>query len=358
MNINLASTRLAFMLLVLLALLILLSAVVPQRGIAQDQILDWRAALGGSYIVIEKLGLDRIYTSPIFLGTVALLSLNLFAGNIQRIGRFFRISDTHRRIRLLGSILFHFSLLLIVAGATLNHLYRFRVVFGLTEGQQAMDLPRDYFRDFSGPLCRAQSGRFTIKLERIHPKWQVGEVTTEAAEIGITGTGESTSAAGIIRVNHPLHGEGLEFHLGSQIGYSPELTVFASDGSELFHSFVRLARRPDDNGMIDADFVFLPQDSTRIELRMVTDHEDGEMARTQVTVERDGQQLYSGYPGPAGADLPDGQNVAVPRLRRWCYVEAIRNPFMQLVFTGFWIALAGLAFTLAPRWFPRRGRVA
>jgi hypothetical protein len=181
----------------------------------------------------------------------------------------------------------------------------------------------------------------------------VGEVETKAALIKVAGHKESVPTEGVIRTNHPLKKDGLEFHLGSQIGYSPELAVADNDGQPLFRSFVRLSRQRTEDGMIDADFVYLPHDSTRIEMTMVAGLEPGS-PRPLISVEQDGREVFAGYPGTEGVELPDGRRVAIPRLRRWCYVEAIRNPFMDLVFVGFWLALGSLAITLAPRMMPAR----
>jgi hypothetical protein len=354
MKINLASTRLAFVLLAILAGLILLSALVPQRDFAQHQIMDWRAALGGGYVVIEKLGLDRIYTSPFFLITIALLSVSLVAGNVKRIGRLKKIRNTRTRMRMLGSVVFHFALLLVVGGAVLNHMYRFRVVFGLTEGQRATTSPDSYFRDLSGPWCQVENQDFVVSVEQVHPELQIGAVTTEAAEISVApGTG-AAPATGVIRVNHPLRRDGLEFHLGARTGYSPEVIVTDGEGNKLFRSFVRLSHRPESGEMVDSDFVYLPRDSTRILLSVSGGEGPESAARTRITVERDGEEIYNGYPGIEGEGLPGGGTIAVPRIRRWCYVEAIQNPFMSVVFAGFWIALAGLVITLVPRLMPVR----
>jgi hypothetical protein len=357
MKINLASTRLAFILLAMLAGLVLLSALVPQQGIAQHQIVDWRAALGSGYVVIEKLGLDRIYTSPLFLLTVAALSVSLIAGNVRRIDRLRKIRNTRTRMRLTGSIVFHFALLLIVAGSALNHMYRFRIVFGLTEGQRASSSPDSYFRDLSGPLCRTENDVFTIGVEQVHPEWSIGDVTTEAAEISVAGARDVEPSKALVRVNHPLRRDGLEFHLGSRIGYSPEVAFSDDEGNKVFRSFVRLAQRPGEGKTVNADFVILPEDSTRIALSVTDGPGPDSQVRTRVTVERGGQQIYNGFPGTEGTGLPDGREIAVPRLRRWCYIEAIRNPFMSVVFAGFWIALAGLVITLVPRLMPARSSV-
>ena len=119
MKINLASNRLAFVLIGLLFLLILLSAVIPQAEFAEEQIVDWQETLGDNYRIIDKLGLDRIYRTPVFFGILALLGLNLLVANIRRFRTVYRTERTLLRLRHLGSILFHLSILAIMAGGIL-----------------------------------------------------------------------------------------------------------------------------------------------------------------------------------------------------------------------------------------------
>jgi cytochrome c biogenesis protein ResB len=352
MKINLASTRLAFFLLVLLAGFILISALVPQEGISEDRIVDWQGLLGNNYAFIEKLGLDSIYTSPPFLIVVALMTINLLMGNLSRIKRLRQARSYRNRFRLSGSIVFHFALTAILVGAVLNHLHRYRVVYSLTEGQTARNLPQDHFRDFSGPLCQSSGDMFEIRLDRFYEQWRVGPATAQAAEIGVSENTSGAATTGVIRTNNPLRSNGLEFHLGAHFGYSPELVVTDADGHKMFRSFVRLARQKHGAEIIDADYVLLHEGDTKIELYITAGNDPEANEKTLVMVERRGEEIYRGYPGVAGALLPDGTTVSVPRLRRWCYVEAVRNPFMNMVFAGFWVALAGLVFTLAPRLLP------
>ena len=62
-RIDLASTRLAFVLLALLVVHIVAAAIIPQQGIAQDQFLDLVPQSGAVHETIEFLRLDRIYTT-------------------------------------------------------------------------------------------------------------------------------------------------------------------------------------------------------------------------------------------------------------------------------------------------------
>ena len=144
MRINFASIRLAFFLIALLFLLILLSAIIPQKDIASGQITDVKENLGKYYVVIEKLKLDEIYTAPYFFIVLGLLATNIILGNIKRFRTIYKTEKTLIKARYLGSILFHFSLILIMLGVILNYLYKFEGIYGITEGQTVADQENNY----------------------------------------------------------------------------------------------------------------------------------------------------------------------------------------------------------------------
>ncbi|UCC79652.1 MAG: cytochrome c biogenesis protein ResB, partial [Candidatus Zixiibacteriota bacterium] len=136
---NPTSTRPTFFLIGLILLILLTSAIIPQQGFAEEQIIDWKNALGDKYVIIEKLGLDRIYYTPYFYIILFLFSVNLTAVNIKRFKLAYKVERTLIKAKYLGSIIFHFSLLLIIAGIILNYLYKFNGIYALTEGQKVSD---------------------------------------------------------------------------------------------------------------------------------------------------------------------------------------------------------------------------
>jgi len=352
MRIDLTSTKLAFVLIALLLAHILLSAIIPQRDLAENQIIDWRHHLGDAYRVIEILRLDRIYTAWPFHVLLGLLGVNLLAGNVKRFRQVYRVERTLLRARYLGSIVFHLSLLLVLTGAISNYLFKFQGVFALTEGQSAADDRRSYFRTFEGPLFRSDLGRFEFEIVSIDPDHRVQDALTEAAEIRLSPADGSMPLDAEILVNRPLRWRELEFHLGALVGYSPELQFADASGSTTFRSFVRVAVNEHEDGVRHADFLELA-DGTTVHLEVL----EGETAPS-VSLEllRSGESVGS-------AELQVGDSVAledrvlsVPRLRHWAFIEVRQNPYLHLVFIGFWAALGGLTITLIPRvWNPRKG---
>ena len=349
---GLASPRLAFALITALLALIVASAIVPQDGWAEHEVLDWRAALGGGYGVIERLGLTRIYTSPTFFVVLGLLSANVVANGVRRFGAVYRTERTLARARHVGSILFHFALVLVMAACIANYLFKFRGVFAVTEGQTVRDAHGEYFTVFSGPLRRDASDRFTLRLEQVALGASSDAGGSRKASIALATTGAGEPLRADVAMNHPLQWGDVEFHLGRSAGYSPELLLEGADGTVRFRSFVRLATRTEDGSPRFSDYVILPEEDLRVLLAVVP-AAGGEPER-RATVLRGDHVLFEGA-------LPEGQAAAfgeyrlsVPRLRRWVYVDVVENPFQGVIFLAFWLGLAGLATTLVPRVFRSR----
>ena len=343
---QLSSLRLAFVLLATLLALIVVSAIVPQDGWAEHEVLGWRSVLGG-YDVVESLGLTRIYTSPAFFVILGLLGVNLVAGSVRRFRAVYRAERTLARARHAGSILFHFALVLVIAGAIANYLFKFRGVFAVTEGQAVQDVHADYFTAFSGPLRRESSDRFSLRLEQV----EIGLTSTadagRRASIALVPAGAGAPLRADVAMNHPLRWGEVEFHLGRNVGYSPELLLEGADGSVRFRSFVRLATRTEDGTPRFSDFVLLPEENVRVTLAVVPSG-IGEPGR-RVTVERGDALLFDGSLAEGQVASFDGYRISVPRLRRWAYVDVVENPFQGTIFLAFWLGLAGLATTLTPR---------
>lgn len=355
-RINLASTRLAFFLIALVVLQILVTAVVPQKGLVAEQIIGMQSLLGEDNAVVRVLRLDRIFFSPLFLVSLSLLMVNLVAGNLRRFRTVLRVEGTLLKARHLGSIVFHLALLMITCGVMLHSLYRFDGWFGLTEGQRVQDVENQYFYITKGALSRDPGGRFSLTLVDIDRDYPVKDATTEAARILLEPSSGESSLEGLARINRPFLWEGYEFHYGALTGYSPEVLVLGPSGETIFRGFVRLKATKSGSEWIHADFVELPGSDIRVEVHITegfgSDAEPGrllEVTRAEAT-------LFSGEISAADTVSVGEIRVAVPRVRTWCYLHAVRNPWLWLVFTGFWFALAGLTITVLPRVFPKKER--
>lgn len=348
----LTSQKAAFVLIALLVLQILISALVPQKDIARHAPGGWEGLGGGA---AGFLDLDRIYFSPLFYASLILLAANLVVDNVRRARLIGKTGRTPVKLRYLGSIVFHLSLVLIIGGALLNSRYKFDGVFGITEGQTLRDVPGDYHQLRQGGWRRPTAGAFTLYLEEAAPDFLVRGAPTGAATVVLTAA-DGSRIVGNVHVNHPLCWADVEIHYGGLMGYSPEILVADEAGRPLFRSFVRLQVHETDSGPLHRDHLPLPDLGLRVETTIDPAGDiDGEPGRL-VRLLRDETELASVRLSAADTLDAEGLRITVPRVRRWCYLHVVRNPWLEVVFAGFWTGLAGLALSTVPRVLTRRER--
>jgi hypothetical protein len=330
LNRVLASTRLAFILIASLLFLIVISAIIPQQDFAAGQIVDWKDKLGESYGFIEKLGLDRIYYTPTFFIVLGLLAINLAAGNIRRFRLIYKSEKTLLRLRYIGSVIFHLSLFTIMGGVILHYLYQYQGVFAITEGQQVSDGRAEYFREFKGPLYADRYDTYKLRLDSL---------TLLPDEIGDLGSRASVTLT-------PVNSIPISANIQTN---NPLVVISDSTGVELFRSFVRLAHRKAGGRDVHFDSLYVPDPGLKLEMHVVPGENPSESITYKVSVYRGDSLLYSG-------DLITGDTVqfheyslSVSRLRQWCYISAMRNPFLGLIFAAFWTALSGMLISFVPR---------
>lgn len=352
MRLNLASTRLAFALIGLTLTFLVLSALIPQQGILQGQITDLREALGSGYRVIEILRLDQIYTTPYFYLTLGLLAVNLLFGNIARFRTVIRVERTLLKARHLGSIIFHLSLLLVIVSIIANYLYKYEGIFILTEGQRVRDNSASYYREYQGPLEAASYDRFGLRLEEVDLAYPVQNSFATAARITVWPTGSVFPDTGVVHTNRPLVVGDLQIHYGMTYGYTPELQIVDSLQQTIFKGFIRLSTRDELDKLVFHDFHVDQMSGLHID--MTVNDDDLVSPKIQLEISQSGEILGSGQIDIGSAISTHGWHISVPRLRRWCYLNVTENPWLDWVFTGFWMALVGMTVSFVPRVMPKR----
>ncbi len=349
MKINPGSLRLAFFLITILLILIILSAIVPQQDSASGQIVDWQQLLGSKIAIIEKLGLDRIYYSPFFFSVLTLLAFSLLWANIKRIRRVYKSRELTHRARYLGSVIFHFSLVMIIGGIITNYLYKYEGVFALTEGQQVSDRAEDYFREFKGPLCPEEYGRFSLKLNNLDSLSPITGRPAEAARISVWSNQLSPVDTFTILTNRSFQFNGLEFHYGLVKGYSPEIIVVDSAGTRLMSSFVRLATQEVEGKPLYFDYIFIPFTDLKLSIKLLSAREGTSRLNFAITAENNGKKLYEGMVVTGETIRFEDYELIIPRVRTWCYINVVKSPYLSVIFGGFWLGLVGISLNLISR---------
>ncbi|HSG98482.1 MAG TPA: hypothetical protein VLB27_00435, partial [candidate division Zixibacteria bacterium] len=219
----------------------------------------------------------------------------------------------------------------------------------------ATDDAATQFRSFTGPLYRHEPGRYAVTLEKVDPDFDVAGTSAYAATIAVVPGGAEVPIRATVHTNNPLALNGLEFHYGLRSGFSPEVTLRDTTGATLLRGVVRLATQGSMNAPVYADFVQLPDLGLKLDLKVEPGDKGGLETPCRVAVTEEGEALYDGILRPGDTARFGTYELAIPRLRRWCYIDVVESPFLNLVFIGFWTALAGMVITFIPRLVKRGG---
>jgi hypothetical protein len=334
--------------------LVLISAIIPQKDIAENRLIDWQNLLGDNYIIIEKLGLDKIYFTPVFFIVLGLFGLNLILVNIKRFKLIYKLEKNILKARYIGSIIFHFSLIIIICGIILNYLYKFHGTFGITEGQTSSDSLEGYHGIFKGPLYSDDYNRFQIRLDRLQTDFEINGAVTEAADIMLRPTGSDTLITSTIFINYPLRKNDLEFHYNLISGYSPVILLTDVSGEIIIQTFIRLARLEMDGEKRHYDMLYVPGTDLKIEIEVLEDIDENNGGRFDIKVEKNNNLLYDEILEKGETAAFDDYVLSIPRLRRWCNINVVQSPFLNVIFFGFWSGIAGMVIGFISRLLGQR----
>jgi cytochrome c biogenesis protein len=301
-------------------------------------------------------------------------------------------------LRETGNLVFHVSLLAVLAGVAVGALWGYRGSVIVVEGQGFSNTLTQYDEFSAGPLAGAGSlPPFTLALDEMTAEFQ-----TEGEQAGqpklFEATGAVTRAPGEaaedfdIRVNHPLTVDGTSvFLLGS--GYAPVITVHDGEGEVAFSGPVPFL--PADSSYVSEGVVkaadaqpsqlgieglFLPWAVTgsdgasrslfpeaanpRLELFVYTGDlglEDG-LPQSVFALDKDGLEPVPGDDGETlrlslstgdRARLPDGLgSVSFDGVKEFARFQVASTPLGWLPLGGLVLAVAGLLGSLFVR--PRR----
>jgi cytochrome c biogenesis protein len=299
---QLTSMRTALLLLFLLALAAIPGSLIPQRPTAPLRVRDFVAANPELATWYDRFGLFDVYGSPWFAAVYLLLFVSLIGCIIPRIAVYARAvralppatprrldrlpewargssgersptavldaAEAHLRgrrwrvrreddavsaergyLREAGNLVFHVSLLVLLAGLAWTSLFGFRGTAVVVVGNGFTNTLTQYDELTAGAgFDPAKLQPFTLSLDGFSVKFETGAVQRGAArgydaEVTVT-TPSGTSTTKHLKVNEPLEIDGTEVHLLGN-GYAPVVTVRDGAGDIAYSGPV----------------VFLPQDA-------------------------------------------------------------------------------------------------
>lgn len=184
--------------------------------------------------------------------------------SILRDGTVYRILAVKGIYGVLGSIIFHASLILILFGIFISTYSFFDGTFALVEGQKFNSIKSKYLNLDKGKILSCNQTEIEFRLQKVYPDYEINKAKTDLSEIELPdGTLKK------IFVNNSYYVAGYRIHQGSKNGYAPYIMIKNEDNQFLYEAFTRLAVSKSSNGYSHYDFLELENGIVRIEFRFL-----------------------------------------------------------------------------------------
>ncbi len=360
----LASKYITLSVVVLLGLLSLVGARVPQQGIADvATIRDWQQAHPLATRILLPPGFFSTFQSPLFLLALLVLFINTLACSYKSIfrDRLFPEANLSARLRRAGFLMLHLGILVCMIGGFISAAFRMSGGVLITEGQTiSLDQDGAYRSLVQGPLRAEKHDPINVGLvaARLEPpkRWVPGQkfasvrLSDELSPFMITD----------IDFNHPVTYKNYTFTL-RDVGFAPHIRI-SSERHRFppWDGFVALKIWVSQGAREDYDYIPLPPPAGRLSIKLYPAHElrDGKVVKTSDTQENPvilvSQEYPNGAHSPVQAIEP-GQSVLIgdlrvhfDGLRQWAGFLVVDDPGYRIVCLSLGLAIIALGLRYIP----------
>ncbi len=345
------SRKFSLALLVLLILFSLLGTVVPQEHLyGGDEFRKWQHDYPTFYRAAIPLGLTRLYTSTGFIAVAVLLFLSLGLCTFRRVRTLLQGKGGYGQW---GSVLFHFSAIVILAGAVTSLWTKFDGNILLTEGQSFSGNTGEYASIQRSPYFAFPAPDFTLTLQKFRPTY--GAVPIYVSDVAIERNGSRIPEA--VRDFHALSYGGYAFYQKGH-GFSPSFLVRDRWGGVVFQSFVSFRSGIGPDGEVQyEDYFQIPGAGLEVRGRLYPDLVAAKDSITtksvlpvnpgiDIRIKKNGEEVYQGILMRGQSIELDGFSLAFQDLRYWSEFRVVRDPGVPVIYLGFIIGALGLTMKL------------
>lgn len=358
-----SSGRTAVVLIAVLTATVALGQIIPQnKCLDQIALMSFLRKHDYTYFIIRLLRLNNIYVSWVFILPLCLLFLNLVfcMGNRMKAmleaGKDLGFRDYFfggQRLSKWGSLVFHASFFVILAGVLASRLTRFEGTMILVEGQTLRERHEDYLSTSEAPLFRENHSLFHIRLNHVENEYNKGSLVKLTCDMTVEDGGRVEHRT--VGVNRPLVYGNTAF-LVHLFDFSPYIVIRDRRGEIVFQSHVNLVteygKREDRFAVPNTDLVIFARlfpdavftagglktvspepKNPALQFRAVRMSKDGMFGKT----------LYEGHIFLKKSKSFDNYVLSFEDFRYWVKFNVRKDAGVPCIFAGLWIGTAGLA---------------
>jgi len=359
----LASKYLTLVVVVLLIALSLVGALVPQKGIVEENIIrEWQLNHPHETQILSVAGFFSAFNSPIFLVALLVLFLNTLACTYRSVYRkkLFPGKSKQARLRRYGFVILHISILVCILGGFISAAFRMRGHLIVTEGQTVQDRHDVYPRLVEGPLRKERHDRFQLELVdaefELATRSSMGRI---AATVRLS-DGDSQPIPADIEFNHPLSFNKTVFTL-RDIGYAPQIQIRSlRNRFPPLDGFIALKVWGYNEERSHYDFISLPEAGRRLSITLYPSHEirDGQVIKTSESLGNPILLVFQEYMNgtkTTTVTIQPGERATIGdleiqfgELRQWAAFQVVHDPGYCTVCLSFWMAIIALGMRYYP----------
>ena len=378
---TLARMRTAIILLGIVAGLSIIATLLPQRVLQPEKAsayLQTHQVLGPIW---DQLGLFSVYESWPLVVAVVLMYVSLGNCVITRGRALYRrwrrhLPRNHQFIGEAGSLVFHLSFFVLLAGILYGKAAGFSAFVNVIEGQSVVEARPSYDQVEEGVLFSADQHKgYEVHVDSFHAAYYTsGKPKDFVSHVVVLDQGRKVMEKDI-RVNQYLEYRGVKFYQGSY-GWAPVIQVTDPAGKLVFDSPVIFFGEPTlSNGILKVPSAGPPGQQLGALMFFAPDVQSGHSGaqagtanlnnpavtyrffkgdlqanRTQNVNELDTSRMTQLATGGIllgqSADLPGGYRVSFPRVLQYTGLQVTDDPGVPIIWLAFVLMLGGLVVRL------------
>ena len=378
---TLARMRTAIILLGIVAGLSIIATLLPQRVLQPEKAsayLQSHQVLGPIW---DRLGLFSVYESWPLVVAAALMYTSL-ANCVFTRGRALyqrwrrHLPRNHQFIGEAGSLVFHLSFFVLLAGILYGKAAGFSAFVNVIEGQSVVEARPSYDQIEEGLLFSADQHKgYEVHVDSFNASYYAnGKPQDFVSHVVVLDQGSKVTEKDI-RVNQYLEYRGVKFYQGSY-GWAPVIQITDAAGKLVFDSPVIFFGEPTlSNGIVKAPAAGPPGQQLGALMFFAPDVQtgpNGAQAGTanlnnpaityrffkgdlranraqnvnELDTSRMSQLATGGLLMGQTADLPGGYRVSFPRVMRYTGLQVTDDPGVPIIWFAFALMLGGLMVRL------------